>query len=257
MKLHFLKFNPTENMTLLVTDPVPRELQGPLAARLMENRSIGAEQVGYLEKASLPGARARLQMMGGEFCGNASMCMAVFLTRDELPPEGEKAVEIEVSGAGRVKCALRREGPDFRCRVEMPLPREIRRVGDLTLVRLPGIAHFVSQYPVDQPEETLRSLARGLEEDAVGLMQYLPEKGLTPLVYVKDTDTMVWERGCGSGSAAVGAMLANEARGDVERRLPQPGGEIIVRSLWKVALCMLSIEGLVKIVCEGEACAEM
>ena len=97
MKLHFLKFNPTENMTLLVTDPVPRELQGPLAARLMENRSIGAEQVGYLEKASLPGARARLQMMGGEFCGNASMCMAVFLTRDELPPEGEKAVEIEVN----------------------------------------------------------------------------------------------------------------------------------------------------------------
>lgn len=257
MKLHFLKFNPTENMTLLVTDPVPRELQGPLAARLMENRSVGAEQVGYLEKASLPGARARLQMMGGEFCGNASMCMAVFLTRDELPPEGEKTVEIEVSGAGRVKCALRREGPDFRCRVEMPLPREIRRVGELTLVRLPGIAHFVSQQPVEQPEETLRSLARGLEEDAVGLMQYLPEKGLTPLVYVKDTDTMVWERGCGSGSAAVGAMLANEARGDVERRLPQPGGEIIVRGRWKEALSMLSIEGLVKIVCEGEACVEM
>ncbi len=149
MKLHFLKFNPTENMTLLVTDPVPRALQGPLAARLMENRSVGAEQVGYLEKASLPGARARLQMMGGEFCGNASMCMAVFLTRNELPPEGEKTVEIEVSGAGRVKCALRREGPDFRCRVEMPLPREIRRVGELTLVRLPGIAHFVSQYPVE------------------------------------------------------------------------------------------------------------
>ena len=74
---------------------------------------------------------------------------------------------------------------------------------------------------------------------------------------MKDTDTMVWERGCGSGSAAVGAMLANEARGDVERRLPQPGGEIIVRSQWKEALSMLSIEGLVKIVCEGEACAEM
>ena len=253
MKLHFLKFDPTNNMTLLVTDPVPRNLQGPLAARLMEDTSVGAEQVGYWEPASLPGAQGRLQMMGGEFCGNASMCMAVYLARDVLPPEGELPVEIEVSGAGRVKCALRREGRNFRCRVEMPLPRELRQVGEMTLVRLPGIAHFVTQRPVEHPEAVLRNLAQGLAEDAVGLMQYLPEKGLAPLVYVRNTDTMVWERGCGSGSAAVGAVLACQARSDVERRLPQRGGEIIVRSRWREGLAALSIEGSVKIVCEGTA----
>ena len=59
--------------------------------------------------------------------------------------------------------------------------------------------------------------------------------------------------------AAEGETLAREHAGvnACEPLIPVSYTHLIVRSQWKEALSMRSIEGLVKIVCEGEACAEM
>ena len=75
MELEYTVWDPTKNITLLVSTPVERGAQAETAARLMAARPQ-VEQVGFLEPAAAPGAELRLQMMGGEFCGNASMSAA-------------------------------------------------------------------------------------------------------------------------------------------------------------------------------------
>jgi diaminopimelate epimerase len=52
---------------------------------------------------------------------------------------------------------------------------------------------------------------------------------MTPLVYVRDSGTLVWETGCGSGSAAIGAWRAwKQGGGTVTTPVRQPGGVIQV-----------------------------
>ncbi len=74
MQVQFVKLSPAQNVTILVKDPVPREDQPKIAAGLLSYDSVGGEQVGFLEDSDHC-ARMRLQMMGGEFCGNASMSL--------------------------------------------------------------------------------------------------------------------------------------------------------------------------------------
>jgi diaminopimelate epimerase len=67
--------------------------------------------------------------------------------------------------------------------------------------------------------------------DAVGVMFYdSAAQTMTPVVYVRATDTLVFESSCGSGSAAMGLYLArNLERGEKTLTLRQPGGTIQVR----------------------------
>lgn len=85
---------------MLVESPVPREAHAAIAARLLAVDGVGGEQAGFLEPPSLPGARMRLQMMGGEFCGNASMSTRRAPRLAGRPADGAEAdFALEVSGA--------------------------------------------------------------------------------------------------------------------------------------------------------------
>lgn len=261
MKLRFVKLSPTQNMTVIVDEPVPRREHRRIAAALMDYASVYAEQVGFREKPTLPGARARLQMMGGEFCGNATMCMAACLAREDGVCPGQRiSVPVEVSGAsGVLMCDVECSGDGYICRVDMPMPESIEPRAGYTLVRLPGIAHAVVECASPEAlrsgaEERLRAIARDISGDAVGLMLYAPETSrLLPLVYVRDTDSMVWERGCGSGSAAVGAYIGWKNRRSMTAGLIQPGGIIETAVTWKEGVSRLAITGRVTVACEGTA----
>lgn len=262
MKLSFVKLSPTRNITILVADPLPRELHAAIAERLMDGECVGGEQVGFIEAAEMSGARARLQMMGGEFCGNAAMCIASLAAREDGIVTGEtRTLPIEISGADDVlECRVECTEDGFGCRVRMPLPMSISPMEGFTVVRLPGIAHAVVECTSPdelrpRAEAMLRDIAKDIDEDAVGLMLYSPEKSsLMPLVYVRSTDTMVWERGCGSGSAAIGAYAAWKRGGTARVSLTQPGGTITAEAECSgEKIKALSIEGRVRIVCEGYA----
>ena len=67
-RLRFYKISPGGNATILILDPVAPEDRAPLARLLLDTNHIHAEQVGYLNLEARP---VRLDMMGGEFCGNA------------------------------------------------------------------------------------------------------------------------------------------------------------------------------------------
>lgn len=252
MELRFAKMNPTENMTILVESPVSRENHPDTAARLMAYGGVFAEQVGFIEEPAHSGARARLQMMGGEFCGNATMSLAALIAFDE-GRGGE--IPLEVSGVeGMVLCTVTLEDPLVKAawaRIQMPpvLAVSARRFEaegqsfEGALVDFDGISHIMLDAslaggdPRGFAEQAVRRWNGELKRDALGIMLFSPgEKGdahavhIEPLVFVAGVNSLVWERGCGSGSAAVGAYLAWKRGCSAEVSVFQPGGCIKVRA---------------------------
>jgi diaminopimelate epimerase len=259
MQINYSVYDPMGNITILVTSPVPVSMRPPVAKHLMETVP-DAEQVGFLfiytAKTTVIPAQAgilpvgRLEMAGGEFCGNATMSAAALIAGAQGLAAGEEVtIPLEVSGAdGIVPVQVLRETNDagYQCTVEMPLPATVEifnTVVDetpvaLPLVRLPGIAHFVIQLAENQiidnafgetVQRQLRELSTKVEAEAYGLIFIGAEDApILPLLYVPAADTMVWENACGSGSAAVAAWLSAQQGTSVSLPLRQPGGATIL-----------------------------
>ena len=234
--VRYVTLDPTGNTTCLVLDPVEEKDRGRVTDLLMRR----CEQVGYLQPPLNTNAKARLQMMGGEFCGNAAMAAACYLESLEknAPEENElRSVPLQVSGTnGVISCAAWRMSDRFwEGTVEMPPILDLTpiRLGDLdaVLVRMEGIAHLIlSDVRLDRTaaEALLKEKARELPDASVGLLLWNSRANyMKPLVFVKKSDTLVWETGCGSGSTAIGAWLASrEGSGIVRTDIQQPGGII-------------------------------
>ena len=73
MKLNILRADPAGNTTVFVLDPIEKAQRAAIAEQIMAIPFLKAEQVGY---ACPPedGVDGRMEMMGGEFCGNALRC---------------------------------------------------------------------------------------------------------------------------------------------------------------------------------------
>ena len=143
MKLNALRADPAGNITLFVLDPIERERRAALAAELMRRLpDMKIDQVGFACPADAD-TDGRMEMMGGEFCGNATRAYAMYVARQR---GGLSEVRLRVSGCDHVVTAavdLARGA----ARAEMPLPRAVRAAeveGHAgTLVDLAGIAHLV------------------------------------------------------------------------------------------------------------------
>jgi diaminopimelate epimerase len=255
-------------MTILVKSPVGRSCQLETANLLMSYESVHAEQVGFIERPENLSALARLQMAGGEFCANAAMSLAVYLSRQNTDPT---TVPLEVSGAGGVvECAVRkRDERVYLAALTMPPPEWIGPVtlpifGEdraLAAVRLPGITHVIvpagalGEKSRAAAETSLEDWASRIDSPAFGIV-FFDEKTcrIDPLVYVKDGGSAVWERGCGSGSAAVGAYRAYSAGRTLSTGVSQPGGVISVEAEYLGGTVTgLRVTGTVKIAAEGIA----
>jgi diaminopimelate epimerase len=271
MDLRFVKTNPTGNTTILIESRVRIEDQAEIAGILMRDDFLSAEQVGFLGTPQNPSAAAAsLRMMGGEFCGNAAMSLAAFLVWQDGGTEGEINVPLEVSGAdGITECFIKRSGDDFQGTVKMPPPERIEELSlplagmerHLAAIRLPGITHVIVPLEIFGSAEEARKSAEQaaakweklIEGEAFGILLHEREKNsITPLIRVKASGTTVWERGCGSGSAAIGAYLAGLSGADESARVTQPGGVIAVEARYEDgSVTGLSITGKVKIIARG------
>lgn len=271
MQYDFIKTNPSQNMTILVESAVPRAEHKQVATSLMAYESVYAEQVGFMEPATLPGAWARLQMAGGEFCGNASLSAAAVLAWKRKLPLGERqSIPLETSGADEVlSCEVTVHEGSFYVSMDIPSPASVSAATlqldnvdyAATIVRLQGITHMVLD-AASIAEELSTFAPRAMaawsprwDDDACGLILYCKEtQSSTPLVYVKSISSLVWERGCGSGTAAIGAHLARLANGAVSADISQPGGIISVRAMWSEnRISSLSIATDVRIAAHGTA----
>jgi len=272
MKLNFIKANPTENMTIFITDPLPRSAYSEVAKKLMSYNSLCGEQVGFIEKPEKAGSHARLHMMGGEFCGNASRAFAALLVKKQPDAfsrkDGIYQVPVEVSGCDEVLIAEVRQVDDHLFDVKIKLPL-FKSAGSFEthyngahyqgfLVEFEGISHVVFSTGGDAPDEgLLHHIVKEAGQsvlDAFGVMFYdEAENYMTPLVYVADTDSVVWERSCGTGTAALGVALSMGGQKGVDMNVNQPGGQLeIITTMKEGAVVSIHLAGEVSIVAEGE-----
>ncbi len=234
MNLRYTVLDPAGNKTLIVETPVERDKYKTVADILMQ-KEPDVEQVGFLEEAD-DGADIHLEMAGGEFCGNASMCAAAMFLEDHRLKEG--VVRLSVSGADEILgITLKEEGRYWKCSAEMPVPesvwlRVLKLNGkDVTLpvVNFKGISHAIVSWNMEyeEAEKIIEDWAEQLDVDTLGIMLLDEENSkLLPLVFVKKSDTLFWEHSCASGTAAVGAWSAVDKNQDFSVELKQPGGSI-------------------------------
>ncbi len=263
--LRFYKISPGGNPTILVLDAVAPENRAPFARALLDAQHLQAEQVGYLNLDVQP---ARLDMMGGEFCGNACRAAAAVMVREGrglVREDGEWRGVLSVSGVERpLVVRVLSDGAD--CWVEMPLP-EGEAVAEVApgigLVRVPGIAHLCLDeraHPV--PADFVR-IAQDLRqrfgltgEDAAGCVWYRGDAAacaIQPVVWVRSTDSTYYESGCGSGSLAVALWLGRGQNLPTATTVRQPsGGEIGVRVTVDESGPRAWIHGPVTLVARGE-----
>ena len=217
MKLKVLRADPAGNITLFVLDPVAPERRASLAAELMRAYpDWKLEQVGFAcpPEADVDG---HMEMMGGEFCGNATRAYAMYLAH-ERGRGGE--LRLRVSGCDHIVTA-EVDLDRGTARSEMPLPRSVRPMEGEgwhgTLVDLVGIAHLVVEDVA--PSEDFFRAVEGVFADIPGLDAYgvifldRTTHRMTPLVKVLGPNTLVWEGSCGSGSVAC-AVAESEGKCD-------------------------------------------
>jgi diaminopimelate epimerase len=268
-----VKVNPAGNTTVIILDGLPRRLHPFVAARVMKATSLSAEQVGFLEAPTVRGAISRLQMMGGEFCGNAARGFAAWLVERGYPgikkQQNDKVLEvpIEVSGHGgilRAHVELDEEGGYRFIKVPMPLPQATCREiywgegdGSLFLVRFEGIEHVVA-WNITPKEETFRSICSIIEEregqlPALGVMFFNEQtKTMVPVVSVREVGSVVWESSCASGTIALAEVYAHKKGRSIRGlEVKQPGGVLRVDADWDGILRRVFVSGDVRIEAEG------
>jgi diaminopimelate epimerase len=270
-EIDFIKFNPTQNMTILVKTNCPVEEYRHIASKIMSYDNVYAEQVGFIEKPINNKAAAHLQMAGGEFCGNACMALSTYIASENgLKQNDLTEILLEVSGTDKlIMCQVKRNLDVYYCQVTMPFPKKIEQRTikydgsdlNMIIVRYLEFIHIVIE--VDEFSETERKKAQSLAKllgvtlgaNLIGILLYKSKfHELAPLIYVPHLDSMIWERGCGSGTASLGAYLAWKNKGDIVAKIRQPGGTInVAATCYKEELTSLRIEGSVGIVAQGKA----
>lgn len=237
--LHMAVAYPSGNTTAIVCDQLlsaDRRLLNESIMRSWKAASPGLpeiEQCCFLTPpASNPDAVARVEMFGGEFCGNATRSAAWLVTGGN-----DCSGLIEVSGADK---PLRFWIENGEVTAEMPLPANEdlpSTVEEGTLVQLEGIAQLVVTDPDLREAKTSRQVLESLiaankydlaSQSCVGVSYYDSKTCRAVFcVWINKVGTVFDETACGSGSCAIGVAAAMAARGPVRIPVIQPSGETI------------------------------
>lgn len=243
MEIIYHVADPAGNTTALVATPVAANLRGPIARSIMDQASPPIEQVGFMESAT--DCDGSLQMMGGEFCGNAARSFGLFLARQRPDLAGRDEIRIRISGVDSIlRVSVDRVAGEAR--IAMPPIHAMglqatAAGGAIPLVRMEGISHALVFAPPDAAlaDQLLAELAGTLDEEAIGVMFYEPGRSfVTPLVWVKTTATTIWESSCGSGSVSLAAWLHQTSPAPWTITFQEPGGVLKVHHDGSGELCL-------------------
>jgi len=229
----FVNVKPGGNNTCLVDGVIDDKNERRIINDEIMSLYPDVEQVGFVDSDT-----STLCMAGGEFCGNATRSAAFFMLNGN---PGE--VNIQVSGVeNRLKAGINSNGEAY---AEMPIYFEGDRVQQdkdnpqANTVYMQGI----TQYVIWDDPNVANMLPEQIKQYALGLLKKKgydtgyaasgvmfvsqTEKGIEiiPVVYVRDIDTLFYETACGSGTTAVGMVIAKEEKKGVSN-LPviQPSG---------------------------------
>ena len=200
--MRYYLYNPTGNITALVQEGSCLDVM-QLEPSCEQAANIYEEQ----------GYDIALRMSGGEFCGNACMCAAALAAKKMGIDDGNFTVFVD--GTGPVKTRIK----GGRGSVEMPKPLEIAEFQGYPMVRFKGIDHLIVNGIPENKKHWEQRIRQWCSREALGIM-FLNGSVMTPLVYVKESDTLFWESSCASGTSAVGFLL------DRDIKLKEPAGEM-------------------------------
>ena len=173
-KYNIVVANPANNITVFVLDYIEREDYKYIAKDILENTDFNAEQVGFV-KEPIMGGDVRLEMMGGEFCGNASRSIGMLFARQNNIESGN--VLVEITGSDRplnTKVDLENETSE----IDMPIPKGIESInvsglGKFPIVLIDGINHIIAE-SVDATDENFEKFKKAVYEnydiEAFGVM---------------------------------------------------------------------------------------
>lgn len=150
------------------------------------------EQVGFIEEVKIP----TMTMMGGELSINGSLAFAKHL--------GQKSGILKTSGSNQIVTFKSTAGLTAGTFILQP-----KIIKDRQIVLFEGIGYICIENSTTPTRESLRVLASEFNLPAFGVAGFIDNK-LTPFVYVKDTDSLVAETACGSGSVALSIITGQE-----------------------------------------------
>jgi len=227
MQISVYLANPGGNITLLVLDAVPPEARAELAKRLMALPDLAIEQVGYVT-VPVCGGDTRLEMMGGELCGNATRSLGYL--EGCLRGKRERSLRVECSGVSEpldVELNYERESAFVRMAPPLEVTNIVFSGERFPVVCFDGIAHMIvpgGRRAGSFVLEAVQALHAQTASAACGVM-FLRDEQLVPVVWVRETGSLVWEGSCGSGSLACAVWRAL-TEGREKCRFHQPGGTL-------------------------------
>jgi len=209
------------------------------------------EQGGYLVPPKFSTSAARLEMAGGEFCGNALRCLAAVVAStlegktfiaEELIQTNAVSIhqdhfrtKIEISGCeGQLSSRICTRDGRYEVEVAMPSVCFEEVLLDQTIylnanpyqcniAHLSGISHLVfrdadiatlSDYDRKALLTNAETLFHLKDVPAIGLIDIQSStlgESITPFVWVRSIDTFFFETACGSGSVACALVKAAAA----------------------------------------------
>lgn len=236
-RYEFQSFKPGGNNTSLILGEVSEAKARKRLNDIVMKNYADIEQVGFV---SVDGnGVVNLMMAGGEFCGNATRSTAYLALAGK---SGD--LKIKVSGVnGLLDAGVTEEGEAY---AQMPVYEDVNRLQNdkdnpnAWIVEMEGITHYVlmnSDEDGRSPEDIKRDGMALLKEKeltnypASGVIYASQQSNgwqIKPVVYVRDIDTCFYESACGSGTTALGQVLALLQKESV-KDLPiiQPSGQII------------------------------
>ena len=232
---NYFRANPCGNITGFVVAPVYPGYRKAYTDCIMEQIDKDVEQVGFISPA-YEGAPLRMDMMGGEFCANATRAYGLY-SASFYDTDGLVDIEVYVSGhEGTTDVIADVENQKAYVALDAPIGRENLTIDgkDCTLIKLPGISHLVVEAEEDKDfvNKALEVLKKDHKDEAYGVLFFNKEKlEMIPYVYVEGSETLFREGSCGSGTVAVVNYLEDDIAKldeDYKISIKNPAGELEV-----------------------------
>lgn len=232
---NYFRANPCGNITGFVVAPVYPGYRKAYTDCIIEQIDKDVEQVGFISPA-YEGAPLRMDMMGGEFCANATRAYGLY-SAGFYDTDGLVDIEVYVSGhQGTTDVIADVKNQKAYVALDAPIGRENLTIAgkDCTLIKLHGISHLVVEGEEDRDfvDKALEVLKKDHKDEAYGVLFFNKDKlEMIPYVYVEGSETLFREGSCGSGTVAVVNYLESDIDKldeDYKIAIKNPGGELEV-----------------------------
>lgn len=248
-KLEFVKLDPAGNSTLLYNiKNLKKEEITKVSESLKKKEYLDAEQIGFINEN-------HIQMLGGEFCGNASRSFGVYLAKNDKEFQERRSYTITCSGEDTpIELEIIGSTTENRFFSKIKMPRYISMQNidlnkiEICKVEFSGITHFIfeSKGISSSVVELIKSYCQKHKIKNFGVMFFDKEDCfMVPYVNIESIGGC-WENSCASGTAALGFYLGKDSDFD-SININQPGGLLVL----SIENDELYINGPINILAEG------